>query len=206
MNLSRRSWLATAVLTACMLSGVWLSRDWVVGRFQNQLASQHLQRVADLPAREAAVYLRELASDDAPWLDVLVPAVADQRPEVSSTATSELRQLVAMWMESPEQRLDADAARLAQLLAEQSPRFSAEGQELATVLARNLIVLRVNSGSVDVARYINNCEAVLRLEPAADLRVASVDTDSRLPQNPAQTGTTEPLPFNATDLRRITER
>jgi len=203
-----RRWLVVLTLAAVMLAGLWLSRGSIDAGLREQMARQYQQRVLELPEREAAELVRELASDRPPWLEVVLEAASDERPAVATAAETELRLLVANWAISPDDVSAQQAIRLVALLSRRAPSLPPQGQLLANVLAKGLIVLPIDSRQYDVASYIADCEAVLRLEPSPpdEIRVASAVSESVIPRADPDVQPLEPRQFNAPAVMRVTDR
>lgn len=208
MKFTVRSWFAVLTLAAIMLAGLWLSRGQIDAGARERMARQYHQRVLELPEREAAELVRELASDRPPWLEVVLEAALDERPAVATAAETELRLLLANWTASPDRDSTQHAIRLASLLAKRRSSLPPQGQLLANVLAKGLIALPIDSRQYDVASYIADCEAVLRLEPSPldEIRVASAVSESVNPQAGPDVQPLEPRQFNAPAVLRITDR
>ena len=208
MKFTIRRWFVVFMLAAVMLLGLRQWRNWVAAGARQRLAQQYQQRLAELPERQAARFVHELASDQLPWLEVLVEAASDQRPAVATAAEAKLRQLVDKWAAS-----DGDSAsqamELAALLAKRAASWPPDGQRLANVLARSLLVLPIDSRQMDMAKYIADCEAVLRLEPTQpdEIRVASATAEQAIPPAGSEGRFVEPGPFNGGSATgRLTER
>lgn len=201
-------WLVVFTLAAATLVGQWQWRDRVGAHARQRLATQYQQRLVELPERQAANLVHELASDQPPWLGVLVEAIVDQRIAVATTAETELRLLVDKWSKSPSGDSASQATELAALLAKRNPSWSADGQRLANVLARGLLVLPIDGRRRDMAKYIADCEAILRLEPTPpeEIRVASANVEPAIPPPAPEVQPVEPGPFNGSATGRITER
>lgn len=208
MKFNIRRWLIVFTLAAATLVGLWQWRDGVGARARQRLAQEYQQRLAELPERQAASLVHELASDQPPWLGVLVEAAIDQRVAVATAAETELRLLVDKWSESPGGDSASQATELAALLAKHAASWSADGKRLANVLARSLLVLPINSRQLDVAKYIADCEAVLRLEPTPpeEIRVASANVEPAIQPAGAEVQPVEPGRFQGSATGRISER
>lgn len=207
MKFTIRRWLVVFTLAAVMLIGLWQWRTWVAAGARQRLVQQYHQLLAELPERQAVYLVRELASDQLPWLEVLVEAASDQRPAVATAAEAELRQLVDKWAAS-DGNSASQAMELAALLAKRAASWPPDGQRLANVLARSLLVLPIDSRQMNAAKYIAACEAVLRLEPTQpeEIRVASATAEPAIPPADPEGQSVEPRPFNGSATGRITER
>jgi hypothetical protein len=140
---------------------VFLLRDPVALSTHQRLVHQHLQRISALPGPEAAQAVHELAADVRLMVEVLAAALADERTEVSRAAGQELLNLVETLSQVPHSEGEAGAVALADHLASQVDRISADRRPTAAAIALRLMHWPLIDRQKDAAKLIANCETIL---------------------------------------------
>ena len=159
--------LAVVASTAVTAAIAWFAFDWLVTGVRDRLATGYRQTLARLSDDDAARLVRRLAHSDTQWLEVLVVASGDQRPDVAKAAAAELLDLVARRQTLPPENSALWTAELARLLALHAPSLPPQRRHLAFSLAQQLIEWPVDGRLIDAAQFIANCETVLLL-PRSD--------------------------------------
>jgi len=195
-SVSRSNWLSIWLVAALTAALGWFARERLLLSTHDRLTQTYLHEIDVLSDRNAADLVARLAQDDAQWLDVLVPATADDRPIVAQAAESALLDLVTHWSVLPAEASSRQAATLAHLLAQQAQNLSADRCHPHRSLAQRLILWPVDGRIVDAAKFISDCQSVLLLpevEPQ-EIRVASA-----APQKPVEEPVATPPPPSPPD-------
>lgn len=191
---SRPWWLLVIVLAAVIATAGWFGRQQLATWTRARTAQQYQQQIADLPERQAARLIEQLAAGDREWLDLVVAAWSDSRPPVAAAAVSAVQSLVERWSQLPAAEASPRVEQLARLLAQHAPRMDAVQRDSAAVIAQRLLVWPVDGRQMNAARFIADCEALVRLPPSEpeELRLAAAPP---LPPIPEVTlPAAEPLP------------
>jgi hypothetical protein len=167
--------LTVLALVTLVAATAWSVRTRLHLWTHDRLAERISAHLASLPQRKAVRLLRQLATADDEWLAVLVPALADECPEVAATAANVIDQLVEHWSQRPPAESWPRIEKLAALLAQHASKLPVERINRAQSLAQRLIDWPTGGRSARAAEFIANCEVVLRLTPAepGDIRVAA---------------------------------
>src|SRR5262245_31176607 len=168
--------LLVVAVTAATFAAVWPASAWLLASVRTRLATGYQQSLAELSDQEAARLVRRLAHGDAQWLEVLVQASGDERPDVAKAAATALQGLVARWRTMPPEGTAAGMAKLARLLAQHAPTLPPQRRHLPFLLTQQLIEFPVDGRLIDAAQFIDDCQTVLLL-PRSDepeIRLAAV--------------------------------
>jgi hypothetical protein len=176
-------WLAALGALAAVWTGALAAQRRLSDFTHERLVRRSRERIAASSDHRAARLVLQLAADDA-WLAVLVGACTDRRQSVARAGEVAVEGQLQRWSALPAQEAAPKLAELARLLAQHAPQMTGRQRDAAQSLAQRLLDRPVDSTRINAARFIADCEAVLRLPSAAadDIRLAALPP--ALPSSP----------------------
>ncbi|HEX5103684.1 MAG TPA: hypothetical protein VFV87_07745, partial [Pirellulaceae bacterium] len=164
MAVSNRSrWLLVLAALVGIVLTAYIARSRVEHWTRAQLAARHQRQLARLAVEDAVLLVARLAEADDEYLDIVVLALADSRPQVTDAARQALAGRVQLWSHWPVGDSSPRVAALADLLARSAEQIPAERRWFTQSLAAQLLVWPVDGRGVDTQQLIADCERVLRL-------------------------------------------